>query len=111
AGAVASIAFGTRAPIIDGNVTRVLCRLDRVENDPRDADTQQRLWQRAAEILPRRRIGDFNSALMELGALVCTPRSPQCLICPVRQHCEAFAAGAQQRIPAPRPAKSTPLLK
>jgi A/G-specific adenine glycosylase len=109
AGAVASIAFGRRAPIVDGNVVRVLCRLDRIETDPRDRATQEQLWRRAEEVLPTTRVGDFNSALMELGATVCTPRSPQCLICPVREHCEAFAAGVQGRIPAPRKAKLTPL--
>ena len=111
AGAVASIAFDTRAPILDGNVTRVLCRLDRVEADPRDKDTCDLLWRRAEQILPRKRVGAFNTALMELGATVCIPRSPQCLICPVREHCEAFAAGVQEKVPAPRKAKETPLLR
>lgn len=111
AGAIASLAFDRRAPILDGNVARVLCRIDRIETDPRDRDTQQLLWRRAEEILPKRRVGDFNSALMELGATVCTPRAPQCLVCPVRPHCEACAAGVQERIPAPRKAKVTPLLR
>jgi A/G-specific adenine glycosylase len=118
AGAIASIAFGLRAPALDGNVARVLCRLDRVESEPRERETVARLWQRAEEILPdaRRnkttpRFGDLNSALMELGATVCTPRKPQCLICPVREHCEAFAAGVQDRIPPPRKAIQTPLLE
>jgi A/G-specific adenine glycosylase len=109
AGAVASIAFGTRAPIVDGNVARVLCRVDRIESDPRERATVEFLWRRAAEILPKRRVGDFNSALMELGATVCTPRNPQCLLCPVREHCAAFAAGVQERIPPPRKTKQTPL--
>jgi A/G-specific adenine glycosylase len=111
AGAVASIAFDCRAPILDGNVIRVLCRLDRIETDPRDKPTQVRLWARAKEILPARRCGDFNSALMELGATVCTPRQPKCLLCPVREHCEAQSAGVQERIPPPRKAKETPLLR
>src|SRR5688572_3923564 len=81
AGAVASIAFDVKAPIVDGNVARVLCRVDRIETDPRDRTTQQLLWRRAEEVLPKKRVGDFNSALMELGATVCTPKSPQCLIC------------------------------
>ncbi|HZK80154.1 MAG TPA: A/G-specific adenine glycosylase [Humisphaera sp.] len=110
AGAIASIAFGKRAPILDGNVQRVLCRLDLIQADPRDAKTRGELWKRAEEILPRKRIGDFNSALMELGALVCTPRNPQCLLCPVRGHCQAFAAGLQEKIPAPRATKQTPLV-
>jgi A/G-specific adenine glycosylase len=111
AGAVASIAFGRRSPILDGNVARVLCRLDAIEGDPRDRETHENLWRRAEQVLPRRdRIGDFNSALMELGATVCTPRSPQCLICPVNRHCRAFARGLQDRIPPPRPSKPTPLV-
>ncbi len=109
AGAVASIAFGRRAPILDGNVTRVLCRLDRIESDPREPSTQALLWQRAEEVIPAKRAGDFNSAMMELGATVCTPRAPRCLTCPVRVHCEAAAAGVQDRIPTPRKAKATPL--
>ena len=111
AGAIASIAFGVRAPILDGNVQRVLCRLDRIETDPRDRATQKALWQRAEDILPAKRVGDFNSALMELGATVCTPRVPQCLLCPVREHCQAFAAGLQEKIPAPKKARPTPLVR
>jgi A/G-specific adenine glycosylase len=109
AGAVASIAFGCRAPILDGNVIRVLCRLDKVESEPRDKQTLEVLWARAEEVLPKSRCGDFNSALMELGATICTPRNPQCLLCPVREHCAAFAAGLQEKIPPPKKAKPTPL--
>jgi A/G-specific adenine glycosylase len=109
AGAIASIAFNTRAPIVDGNVARVLCRIDKVTADPRDKATANLLWARAEAILPDARPGDFNSALMELGATVCTPRNPQCLTCPARAHCEAQAAGVQESIPPPRKAKQTPL--
>lgn len=111
AGAIASLAYGQRAPILDGNVTRVLCRIDKIEADPREKETVEALWRRAEAILPLGRVGDFNSALMELGAIVCTPRNPQCLICPVRAFCEAAAAGVQQRIPLPKKAKQTPLLR
>jgi A/G-specific adenine glycosylase len=111
AGAIASIAFDRAAPILDGNVTRVLCRLDCIRTDPRDRQTQQLLWLRAEQILPRRRVGDFNSALMELGATVCTPRNPQCLLCPVQAHCKAFAAGTQETIPAPKKARPTPMIR
>jgi A/G-specific adenine glycosylase len=109
AGAVASIAFGRRAPILDGNVARVLCRLDRVETDPREPAPRDKLWERAEQILPKSRLGDFNSALMELGALVCTPRSPQCLLCPLRPHCAAAAAGVQEQLPVKRQRKATPM--
>ena len=111
AGAVASIAFDVPAPILDGNVIRVLCRLDKIEADPRAAATQKRLWDRAAEVVDPRRPGDFNSAMMELGATVCAPRSPQCLICPVSGFCEARAAGVQDRIPPPKRATETPLVE
>jgi A/G-specific adenine glycosylase len=111
AGAIASIAYDVRAPILDGNVTRVLCRLDAVTQDPRERAVQKRLWERAETVLPRSRVGDFNSALMDLGATVCTPRNPSCLICPVRDHCEAFAQGIQERVPVPKKTKATPLLE
>jgi A/G-specific adenine glycosylase len=109
AGAVASIAFDRRAPILDGNVVRVLCRIDKINGDPREKETQRALWARAEEILPGKRPGDFNSALMELGATICTPRNPRCLFCPVREHCEAFAAGVQEQIPPPKKRAVSPL--
>jgi A/G-specific adenine glycosylase len=111
AGAVASIAFDQRAPILDGNITRVLCRLDNIHTDPRSRENQKILWSKAEQVLPSKRVGDFNSALMELGATVCTPRNPQCLLCPVQEHCEAFAAGTQESIPARRKIKPTPLYR
>ncbi len=109
AGAIASIAFNRRAPILDGNVARVLCRLDAVREDPRGAAVRARLWKRAEEILPRSRLSDFNSAMMELGAMICTPRGPRCGACPVRKHCRAFAADLQNQIPPPKRAVTTPL--
>ena len=109
AGAIASLAYDVPAPIIDGNVIRVLCRIDLVRDDPRRRDTQLRLWRRAEELQPRRGAGDFNSAMMELGATVCTPRAPACLICPVRRQCEACAAGLSEAVPPPRKSKPTPL--
>jgi len=111
AGAIASLAFDQRAPILDGNVQRVLCRIDKIEADPRNRSTQELLWDRADQIVPRSQPGEFNSAMMELGAVVCTPRSPQCLICPVNACCEAFAAGLQDQIPIPKKAAPTPILR
>src|SRR5205085_1305746 len=110
AGAIASIAFGIRAPILDGNVTRVLCRLDGIEDSPADKEVSKRLWRRAEELLPPSNPGDFNSALMELGALICTPRSPACLICPLKTGCSALAQGKTASIPPVRKAKSRPLI-
>jgi A/G-specific adenine glycosylase len=109
AGAIASLAYGAPAPILDGNVTRVLCRLDGIDTDPRNRATQQLLWQRAGEILPHSDIGAFNSALMELGATICTPRNPRCLLCPVQPHCRAAEEGRQEEIPLPKKSKPVPL--
>lgn len=111
AGAVASIAFNRRAPILDGNVSRVLCRLHVVRADPTDPRIRQQLWRHAADLLPERsrRFGDINSALMELGATVCTPRNPQCATCPVRGQCRAALAGVQESVPKRRKSRKVPL--
>jgi A/G-specific adenine glycosylase len=109
AGAIASIAHGTRAPIVDGNVIRVVCRLDAIETDPRTPATLATIWARADEMVPKANAGDFNSAMMELGATVCVPRNPQCLICPVARSCEAREKGIQDQIPPPKTAKTRPL--
>jgi A/G-specific adenine glycosylase len=111
AGAIASIAFDRQRPILDGNVARVLCRLGKIESDPRLPKVNEQLWQKAAEILPAKRAGDFNSALMELGATVCTPRNPRCENCPVKQACGALSAGAVERIPVRKKSHPTPLVK
>jgi A/G-specific adenine glycosylase len=103
AGAVMSIAFGQTQPLVDGNVRRVLARWTD-EPEPRDAD----LWAMAEVLVHGERPGDLNQALMELGATVCTPRSPDCPACPVRTHCAAFAAGTQEVRPLPRKAKVLP---
>jgi A/G-specific adenine glycosylase len=97
AGALRSIAFDEPAGLVDGNVTRVLARL-RAETRPEPAQT----WRLAESLVPRRRPGDFNQALMELGATVCTPRAPDCPACPLRRDCAAHATGTPERFPAPR---------
>ena len=111
AGAIASIAFN-RGSLRSWTATckAVLCRLDALKRDPREREMNQHLWKRAEEILPAKRIGDFNSALMELGAMICTPRNPQCLLCPVREHCDGLAAGIQEKIPVAKKSAPTPLL-
>ncbi len=99
--AVLSIAFGRRAPLVDANVRRVLMRLGGVRGGTGARD--DRIWlERLAPLLPARRPGDFNQALMELGALVCRPRNPLCLRCPFEADCAAFAAGEQEIIPTPK---------
>jgi len=99
AGAIASIAFGKREPILDGNVARVLCRLNGIETDVRDPKTARELWRLAEQLVPAKRPGDFNSAMMELGATVCTPRNPSCDSCPIKQNCQARKLGRQHLIP------------
>jgi A/G-specific adenine glycosylase len=102
AAAVASIAFNQRAAVLDGNVARVLCRLDAVRSDPKLPATQKKLWKRAAELVPKGNCGDFNSAMMELGAIVCTPKNPKCETCPVAKFCQARAMGLVSVIPVKR---------
>lgn len=99
AGAIASIAFDRRAPIVDGNVARVLARLFLIRTPIKTPATQKRLWSLAESLLPARACGDFNQALMELGATVCTPGSPRCESCPLQRTCAARAANIVGQIP------------
>ncbi|MDY7228935.1 A/G-specific adenine glycosylase [Hyalangium rubrum] len=99
AGAVASIAFGEQAPLVDGNVARVLSRLFEVEGLPGDRAREARLWELARALVQGERPGDFNQALMEHGATVCRPESPLCLLCPVRTACGAFKRGRVDELP------------
>ncbi|HMK74516.1 MAG TPA: A/G-specific adenine glycosylase [Myxococcaceae bacterium] len=102
-GAVASIAFGLAEPVVDGNVARVLSRLFAVEGLPGDPARERRLWTLAGQLLARDRPGDWNQALMELGATLCLAARPTCLLCPVRRGCTALARGLVDRLPPPRP--------
>ena len=104
AGAIASIAFGRDEPVLDGNVTRVLCRLACIRDAP-SAGRQRRLWELARQLIPPGRAGAFNQAMMDLGATVCTPRRPACLTCPLRNNCRAHALGCEESLPrrTPRP--------
>ena len=106
AGAIASIAFGEHAPIVDGNVARVLSRLDAREEDPASPVGKRVLWARAEELARGEDPGDLNQALMELGATVCTPKNPACGACPLAGGCLARARGLQGDLP--RVAKKTP---
>jgi A/G-specific adenine glycosylase len=100
AAAVASIAFGVPAGVLDGNVERVVTRLTADESNPRTAAGKRRLREVVEEtLLDRQRPGDSNQALMELGATVCLPRRPYCLLCPLVDHCAAAAGGDQEAYP------------
>lgn len=99
AGAVASIAFGEKTPVLDGNVIRILTRLTALKEDIVKPKTIENLWKIATGLVPSGNPGDFNQAMMELGATVCTPRGPACLLCPVSGLCEGRKKGNPENFP------------
>jgi A/G-specific adenine glycosylase len=99
AAAVASMAFGMPYAVLDGNVVRVLSRLSNEVGDVGSLSTRRRLQDLADELLDRRRPGMFNQAVMELGATLCLPKQPQCLLCPLAECCEARQAGTENQLP------------
>jgi A/G-specific adenine glycosylase len=105
AGAIASIAFGETVPLVDGNVERVYARLS--ADGAVDAALHKSAWQWAADAVDRNRPGDWNQALMELGATVCKPVAPICNTCPIASFCAAFGAGIQNELPTPTPKTPT----
>jgi len=107
AAAIAAIAFGRRAIVVDANVERVASRLFAVSAPPPEGKAQSR--EAIAAIWPRARSGDFAQALMDLGALVCTPRAPRCAECPLSEHCRANAEGLASQLPARRPRTQKPV--
>ena len=107
AAAIASIAFGLPHAVLDGNVIRVLARLSNEPGDISTAATRRRLRTLADGLLDPQRPGEFNQALMELGATVCLPQHPRCPACPLARLCEARRRGVEERVPVKsRPAKS-----
>ncbi|MFH1858334.1 MAG: A/G-specific adenine glycosylase [Candidatus Omnitrophota bacterium] len=111
AGAIASIAFGLPYPVLDGNVSRVLVRLYAISKPPKLPRLTQELWKHAAQLLPKQSPGEFNQALMELGARICLPKKPMCLVCPVQAHCEARTLGMEEKLPAKSLSRKIPLLE
>jgi A/G-specific adenine glycosylase len=99
AGAIASIAFGRRAAALDGNLKRVFARLTALEEPINRPAGERALWAIAETLLPEQRVGDWNQALMDLGATVCISGTPRCLLCPLRGLCEAQRQGKQDEIP------------
>jgi A/G-specific adenine glycosylase len=99
AGAILSIAFDQRQPILEANTIRLHARLLALKTDPTQNAANTRLWEFAEEILPKKNAGHFNQALMDIGSLVCTHQQPQCLCCPVVQFCETAKYGLQSEIP------------
>jgi A/G-specific adenine glycosylase len=90
AGAIRSFAFGQRAAILDTNVARVLFRVFVASGDPRAHATRRRLWEISDALVPHKHVFDFNQALMDFGATVCTARNPRCAACPMRKSCRSF---------------------
>ncbi|HEX4047714.1 MAG TPA: A/G-specific adenine glycosylase [Elusimicrobiota bacterium] len=101
AGAILSIAFGKPYPVVDGNVIRVFSRLFGLRGRAKDPAFVKEIWKRAAPLVPKSAPGDWNQALMELGATVCTPESPSCGACPVAGFCVAFGKNIQDELPLP----------
>jgi A/G-specific adenine glycosylase len=102
AGAILSIAFAAREPILEANTIRVFSRLIAYRDDTTSTQGQRVLWGAAEDFLPRKNVGDFNQAMMELGSEICTPREPRCQACPVETLCPTRAQGLQAVIPAPK---------
>jgi A/G-specific adenine glycosylase len=99
AGAILSIAFGRSEPLVDGNVERVLSRVFTLEEDLAKSRGKKAIWDLASQLLPNERAGDFNQAMMELGATLCRPANPSCEICPLNVSCRARRTSTVRRFP------------
>ncbi len=99
ANAVLSQAFDAKLPILEANSVRLLCRLFAIADDPKGPATLKVLWRLAEDVLPNKRVGDFNQALMELGAVICSPNLPRCEECPLASLCQAKARNRVAEIP------------
>lgn len=102
AGAIASIAHHQPAPVLDGNVMRVLCRVRDLPGDPRKPPLHEQLWALAAQLATHQDPASINESLMELGALVCTPKKPRCSTCPLAAQCRALKNGTVDMRPSPK---------
>src|SRR5271169_1659919 len=107
AAAILSIAYGEKRAVLDGNVARVIARLEAVRGDLRGPKKWKKLQKTADTLLAANAPGDWNQAMMELGATICTPRSPQCLLCPVSEFCQARKQGLTDLIPEKRKKRET----
>ncbi len=100
---------GLDEPALDGNLRRVLARLFAVRGDARSAAVQEQLWAHARALLPRGRAGDFAQAMMDLGATICTPRRPRCMLCPLREDCSAIVNSDPELYPVKPPKTEKPM--
>ncbi len=108
AGAIVSIAYRKRAPILDGNVKRVLARHQAIPGWPGESAVLNRLWQVSEAVTPHRRVADYTQAIMDLGATLCTRARPDCQTCPVADDCRARQTGDITSYPGRKPRKSLP---
>ena len=108
ANAIAVFCFGARAPILDGNVKRVLCRYCGIEGFPGTQAVERQLWQLAAELLPAAETGTYIQAQMDLGATLCTRAQPRCGACPLAAQCVAYASGRTAELPQGKPRRALP---
>ena len=108
AGAIASMAFGADVPTLDANIRRIFARAFLVTVPADTPAGEELLWSLAGDYLPKGRAGDYNQALMDLGATICLPHNPTCLICPLRDVCIAQAEGIQEQLPVLKPKTTVP---
>lgn len=108
AGAIASLSMGLRAPILDGNVKRVLARYQAQQGYPGEPKVAAQLWELAEQLTPHERVNHYTQAMMDLGATLCTRSKPSCLLCPVRAGCRAHLLGRETDFPEPKPRKALP---
>lgn len=108
AGAILSLSRGTVAPILDGNVKRVLSRFFALEGWPGTTANLSQLWDWAEQLTPDNRVSDFNQVMMDLGAMVCTRSRPKCDACPLQPECKAYHQGRTTELPASKPKKDKP---
>jgi A/G-specific adenine glycosylase len=108
AGAIASLSMGLRAPILDGNVKRVLARYVAQQGYPGEPKVARQLWEVAERFTPQQRVNNYTQAMMDLGATLCTRSKPTCLLCPLRSGCRAHLLGRETEFPAPKPRKALP---
>lgn len=108
AGAIASISMGIRAPILDGNVKRVLTRYKAIRGYPGTTQNTQKLWLLADKLTPDHQVNHYTQAMMDLGATLCTRSKPSCLLCPIQKGCQAHLLGTPTAFPEPKPRKTLP---
>lgn len=109
AGAILSLALGQHHPILDGNVKRVLARHFTVDGWPGNTAVSKTLWQHSERLTPKKRVDDFNQAMMDLGSGICTRSNPNCTQCPLSTNCKSYATKTQTDYPGKKPKKITPV--